>query len=203
MDTVSSVIPAQRVARSTGGVKRASRAWYWVALAILAVGVLLPAVWGVTSVSSANEKATAFPRATVPGAVTVDVTDPGDQMIYFTGAGDQGLVSGLRVTDPAGASVPITPYDLAVKVDLVGDVGTAVATFPAPAKGAYTVTSAGSGARGAIAVGDNVGRDALPDVLGALAVMVFSVNVAIVIVIVTLLRGASRERSARQRPRQA
>jgi len=195
MDTVSTVIPAQRVARSTGRVKRASRAWYWIALAILAAGVLLPAVWGVTSVSNAHEKATAFPRATVPGAVTVDVTDAGDQMIYFTGSGDEDLVSGLRVTDPAGASVPITPYDLAVKVDLVGDVGTAVATFPAPAKGAYTVSSAGSGARGAIAVGDNVAMDALPDVLGALAVMVFSVNVAIVIVIVTLVRGASRERS--------
>ena len=129
--------------------------------------------------------------------MTVTVTDPGDQMIYFTGSGDQSPASlGLQVTDPAGASVPITPYDLAVKLDLVGDVGTAVATFPAAAKGAYTVTSTGSGARGgAIAVGDNVGMDALPDVLGALAVMVFSVNVAIVIVIVTLVRGASRERS--------
>ena len=56
MDTTSTVIPAQRVARSTGGVKRASRAWYWVALAILAAGVLLPAVWGVTSVNSANRE---------------------------------------------------------------------------------------------------------------------------------------------------
>ena len=41
-------------------------------LAVVATaGVLLPAVWGVTSVDSALEKADAFPRATVPGAVTV------------------------------------------------------------------------------------------------------------------------------------
>jgi hypothetical protein len=168
-----------------------------VALAILAAGVLLPAVWGVTSVNTANEKASAFPRATVPGAVTVTVTDPGDQMIYFTGPGDQSATSlGLQVTDPAGISVPITPHDLALEVDLVGDVGTAVATFPADAKGAYTVTSTGSSVHGgAIAVGGNVVMEALPDVLSALAVMLLSVVAAIVIVIVTLVRGSSRERS--------
>ena len=43
----------------------------------------------------------------------------------------------------------------------------------------------------AFAVGGNVGKDALPDVLGALAVMVFSVNVAIVMR-VTLVAGQSR-----------
>ena len=197
MDATPTVIPAHRTVRSAGGVRRASSTWYWVALVILAAGVLLPAAWGATSVNTANEKAGAFPRAAVPGAVTVTVADPGDQMIYFTGSGDPSPASlGLQVTDPAGASVPVTPYDLAVKLDLVSDVGTAIATFPADAKGVYTVTSTESSVRGdAFAVGGNVGKDALPDVLGALAVMVFSVNVAIVIVIVTLVRGASRERS--------
>ena len=79
MDTTSAVIPARRVARISAA-RRVSRAWYWLALAILAAGVLLPAVWGVTSVDSALEKADAFPRATVPGAVTVTVTEPGDQI---------------------------------------------------------------------------------------------------------------------------
>ena len=72
--------------------------------------MLLPAIWGVTSVDSALDRADAFPRATDPGAVTVTVTDPGDQMIYFTGSGDQSPAAlGLQVTDPAGASVPVTP----------------------------------------------------------------------------------------------
>ena len=197
MDTTSAVIPARRVARSSGGVRKVSRAWYWLALAILAAGVLLPAVWGVTSVDSALEKADAFPRATVPGAVTVTVTDPGDQMIYFTGSGDQSPAAlGLQVTDPAGASVPVTPYDLVVKLDLAGDVGVAVATFPAAAEGAYLVTSTGNGApEGAIAVGANVAMDTLPNVLSALAVMLLSVVTAIAIVIVTLVRGSTRERS--------
>jgi len=196
MDTTSAVIPARRVARSSGGARKVSPAWYWLALAILAAGVLLPAVWGVTSVDGALEKADAFPRATVPGAVTVTVTDPGDQMIYFTGSGDQSPAAlGLQVTDPAGASVPLTPYDLVVKLDLAGDVGVAVATFPAAAEGAYIVTSAGNGAPdGTIAVGANVAMDTLPDVLSALAVMLLSVVTAIAIVIVTLVRGSSRTR---------
>ncbi|HEX5642360.1 MAG TPA: hypothetical protein VFZ86_08485 [Thermoleophilia bacterium] len=178
-------------------MRKVSRAWYWLALAILAAGVLLPAVWGVTSVDGALEKADAFPRAAVPGAVTVTVTDPGDQMIYFTGSGDQSPAAlGLRVTDPAGASVPVTPYDLVVKLDLAGDVGVAVATFPAAAEGAYVVTSTGNGApEGAITVGTNVAMDTLPNVLSALAVMLLSVVTAIAIVIVTLVRGSTRERS--------
>lgn len=196
MDTTSAVIPARRVARISAA-RKVSRAWYWLALAILAVGVLLPAIWGVTSVDSALEKADAFPRATVPGAVTVTVTEPGDQMIYFTGSGDQSPAAlGLQVTSPAGASVPVTPYDLVVKLDLAGDVGAAVATFPAAAEGAYIVTSTGNGApEGAIAVGANVAMDTLPDVLSALAVMLLSVVTAIAIVIVTLVRGSTRERS--------
>ena len=195
MDTTSAVIPAPRVARSSGGPRKVSRAWYWLALAILAAGVVLPAVWGVASVDTALDEARAFPRAAVPGAVTITVTEPGDQMVYFTGSGDPSPGSlGLRVTDPAGVSVPITPYDLAVEVDLAGDVGAAVATFSADAEGAYVVSSAGNGAHdGAIAVGANVARDALPDVLGALAVMLLSVVTAIAVVIVTLVRGSSRE----------
>ena len=197
MDTTSAVIPAGRVARSSGGVRKVSRAWYWLALAILAAGVLLPAVWGVTSVDRALEKADAFPRATVPGAVTVTVTDPGDQVVHVTGSGDQRPAAlGLQVTDPAGASVPVTPYDLVVKLDLAGDVGAAVATFPAAAEGAYLVTTTGNGAPdGAIAVGANVAMDTLPNVLGDLAVMLLSVITAIAIVIVTLVRGSTRERS--------
>ncbi len=196
MDTASTVIPAPRVARSPGGAAAAgvSRVWYWVALTILALGVVVSTAWGMTGVNAANEEADAFPRATVPGAVTVAVTAPGDQMVYFTGSADRSPAElGLRVTGPAGAPVPITPYDLALQVDLAGHVGAAVATFPAAAPGAYTVTSATSSAQGgAIVVGGNVVRDALPDVLGALAVLLLSVLVAIVIVIVTLVRGASR-----------
>jgi hypothetical protein len=198
MDTMSTAIPAPRVVRSSAHLSRTSRAWYWVAAAIFVFGVLVPVVWGLTSVRAANEKARAFPRAAVPGAGTVTVTDPGDQMIYFMGPGDRSPAAlGLRVTDPAGGAVPVAPYDLAVKLDLVGAVGTAVATFPADVQGVYTVTSTGSGVSdGALAVGADVAGDALPGILGALVVMVFCVDVAIVIVIVTLVRGASRRRAA-------
>ena len=191
---MSTVSETQLVARPRGTSRRAPKTWYWIALAVFVMGVALSVVWGVTSVNDANERASAFPRTTVPGTLTVNVTEPGDQMVYFTGAGDASPGSlRLRVKDPAGVSVPLTPYDLAVEVDMSGRLGRAVATFAADTKGGYTVTSAAGGQRdGMIAVGDNVTAKVLPDVLGALAVLLVSVVAAVVIVIVTAVRRSSR-----------
>jgi hypothetical protein len=179
---------------SARSVKRASSMWYWAALALAVVGLALAAVWGVGSVTDANDRASAFPHTSIPGTATVMVAEPGDQMIYFTGGGQPGMKSlALEVRDPAGARVPVTPYDLAVEIDLAGDVGRAIATFPADSPGAYTVRSTGSShPDGVVAVGDNVTRQVLPDVLGALALAWFAVVCAIAMVIVTLLRRSTR-----------
>lgn len=175
---------------STGAVRRATKAGYWVALAVLIIGVAVAGVWGVRSVDDANDRAAAFPRAAVPGTATIDVTEPGEQMIYFTGPGDPSATSlRLQVKDPGGAIVPTTPYSLAVNVDMAGDVGTAIATFAADEKGPYTVSStAGGHGHAVIAVGDNVSMEVLPRVLGALALIFLSVVAAATIAIITVLR---------------
>ena len=77
--------------------------------------------------------------------------------------------------------MPAVPYDLALKVDLAGDVGTAIATFAADRQGTYTVTSTAGRQQGVIAVGDNVSLDVLPQVLGAVALLFISLGVGVVI----------------------
>ena len=192
---MSTITPdAAAIRPSVRAVKRASSMWYWAALALAVAGIALAAVWGVRSVTDANDRASAFPRTGIPGTATVIVAEPGDQMIYFTGTGRPGVTSlALEVKDPAGTRVPVTPYDLAVEVDLAGEVGRAVATFSADSPGAYTVRSTSrSHPDGVVAVGDNVTRQVLPDILGALALAWFAIVCAIAMVIVTLLRRSTR-----------
>jgi hypothetical protein len=187
---MSTISEAPATGRWTGAAsKKASATWYLVALAVALVGVGLAGVWGVRSVHDASSRAGAFPSTAVPGTATVKVVDPGDQMIYFSGSGSPSLEAlGLKVEDPRGVEVSTVPYDLALKVDLAGDVGTAIATFAADRQGTYTVTSTGHYLGGVIAVGDNVSMDVLPQVLGAVALLLFSIGAGIVIAVITLLR---------------
>ena len=194
---MSTIAETPRVARVGTRGRRAPKAGYWIALVIFMTGVALAVTWGVRSVGDAGERANAFPRTAVPGELAVEVTQAGDQMVYFTGADDATPASlGLRVTSPSGASLPLTTYDLVLEVDIAGDLGTAVATFPADTPGTYAVTSAPTADHlGAIGVGENVAMDVLPDVLGALVLAWVSVFVAVALASITLaLRssGASR-----------
>jgi hypothetical protein len=186
---VLTISEAPAAGQWSGATRKASATWYLVALAVAIVGVGLAGAWGVRSVNAAIDRAQGFPSTTVPGTATIEVADPGDQMVYFSGSGSPSAEAlELKVEGPSGVAVPTVPYDLALKVDLAGDVGTAIATFAADRPGAYTVASAaGSYPSGVIAVGDNVSRDVLPRVLGALALMSMSLGAAIVIAIVTLL----------------
>jgi hypothetical protein len=162
-------------------------------LAVAIVGVASAAAWGVRSVNDANARADAFPSTALPGTVTVQITDPGDQMIYFTGSGNPSADAlALKVEGPAGTAVPTVSYDLALQVDLAGDAGTAIATFAADKRGTYRVTSSAVSHSGVIAVGDNVSTEVLPRMLGALALMSISLGAAIIIVVVTLVRRSSR-----------
>ena len=191
---MSTISEAPAVGQRTRAARKASATWYLVALAVAIVGVGSTGAWGVRSVNDAHDRARGFPSTTVPGTATIEVADPGDQMVYFSGSGSPSAEAlGLKVEDPSGVTVPTVPYDLALKADLAGDVGTAIATFAADRQGVYAVTStAGSHPGGVIAVGDNVSMDVLPRVLGALALMSMSVGAAIVIAIITLLRRSTR-----------
>jgi len=191
---MSTVSEAPAFGRRAGAARKASVAWYLVAVAVAIVGVASAGVWGVRSVDRANARAEAFPTTTVPGTATVKVADPGDQMIYFSGSGSPSAEAlGLKVEGPGGVAVPTVSYDLTLQVDLAGDLGTAIATFAADEQGTYTVTSSTDRyPGGVIGVGDNVNMDVLPRVLGALALMSITMGAAVVIAGITLLRRSTR-----------
>ncbi len=185
---MSTVAEAPQVTEVKRSGKRVSTAGYWIALAILVGGIASAVVWGIASVVDVADRADGFPHATVPGDVVVQVTEAGDQMVYFSGATDASHTSlGLEVVAPDGASIPLTPYDLTLEVDVAGRLGRAVATFPAATAGTYRVKSDPiAGYSGTVAVGENVVKGMLPDALGALALAWASVVVAVVVASVTL-----------------
>jgi hypothetical protein len=191
---MSTIAESQRVARAGTRGRRAPKAGYWIALAVLMTGVALAVTWGVRAVVDAGERANALPRTAVPGELVVEVSEAGDQMVYFAGGNHATPASlGLQVTSPSGATIPLTTYDLILEVDLAGGLGRAVATFPADTQGAYVVTAVPTAGRsGSIAVGEDVAKDVLPDVLGALALAWFSVFVAVALAGITLAVRSSK-----------
>ena len=191
---MSTVAEAPQVVEGKRRGTRTSTAGYWIALAILVVGVVSAVVWGIESVAEVADRADRFPHAAAPGEVVVQVTEAGDQMVYFSGAPDASHTAlGLEVVGPDGSSLPLTPYERSLDVDIAGRAGRAVATFSADAPGTYTVKSdpiAGYG--GTVAVGENVVKQLLPDALGSLALAWVSVLVAVAVASVTLVLRSRR-----------
>ena len=57
--------------------------WYWVAGILAVLGLTAALVWGAVGTISALDEVDSFERTTVPGAVTVPVTDPGTMVVYY------------------------------------------------------------------------------------------------------------------------
>jgi hypothetical protein len=63
--------------------KQPSSGWYWVAGILAVLGLTAALVWGAVGTISALDEVDSFERTTVPGAVTVPVTDPGTMVVYY------------------------------------------------------------------------------------------------------------------------
>ena len=63
--------------------KQPSSGWYWVAGILAVLGLTAALVWGAVGTISALDRVDSFERTTVPGAVTVPVTDPGTMVVYY------------------------------------------------------------------------------------------------------------------------
>lgn len=165
--------------------KPASAAWYLVALGVAVVGLLAAMGWGVASVNALDGRMDGYPRGAVPGSVTVDVSEPGRQIVYYEGAGDLPLaMRDLRVTAPGGRQVPAATYQSSLRYERQGRTGRTVATFQAERAGTYRVGvagDAGSGQGARMAVGDGFGRMVSLSLAGSVALAVVTMVAALVV----------------------
>ena len=182
---------------------RASALGYWLAAAVMLAGLIGGGVLAAVTGFGAYERLTDMPRAAVPGGVTFDVTDTGDQLVYYLGEADTSWRElGLTVTGPDGQAVPVKSYLLGTRVasiaahdhydEYAAQPRFAVATFRADQTGGYEIATTSAAENGAeIAVGENLVRPVLFGLFGALAVVLAGVATGVVLIIVTAVRRAA------------
>ena len=203
--------------------KPPSSGGYWVAGILAVLGLTAALVWGTVGTISALDRVDSFDRATVPGAVTVQVTDPGTMVVYYESAAEFTRYAGptetgrpatpynpattptwqqlgLTVTGPDGAVMPVGTYRSTARYDMdSGRLGRAVARFEATTAGQYRVSAARATEAGAtLAVGDNFARSIAMTALGAGLLGLVTIAAAVLLAIVTY-RARSRSTGSPQR----
>jgi hypothetical protein len=145
---------------------------------LVLLGIGLAIWWGAATYLGMVDDLRGLHRVQVPSARMV-VLDEGTQILSVE-SGRLATFSDLRfaVVGPDGAAVPVDPYEGDLRYDVPdqpGRVGRAVATFETGSPGRYTLRVDGRAATGAIlAIGEDASRAALPEILGAMALMAAS-----------------------------
>ncbi len=138
-------------------------------------------------------------RASIPGVVSVNAPRAAEMVVYHEGGVPASLNElGLRVRGPDGVTVATKPYGLDLRYQHDHQVGTAVASFTAPAAGRYLIstTAAELGAR--LAVGGDLGAAIMLTDLATVGVGLAALTAIAVVVALALRRsnGSSRRRHA-------
>ena len=169
--------------------ERPSRSWLWPGVGVAAVGLFAGLVIGITSYQDSQQQLDAFARLTVPGTMTVQVDEPGQQIVYYEGdqsVGIEDLV--VSIADPAGATAAVAPYEgelIYETTDLTQ--GRALASFDATHVGAYEIEVSGIDT-GQVTVGESFSRLALPGVLAGLAIAGLSLAAGFALWLYSMLR---------------
>lgn len=168
---------------------RSSRSWFWPAIGIAVIGLIVGLVIGITSFQDSQQQVDAFARSSVPGTVTMEVDEPGRQVVYYEGdlsVGLEDLV--VNVTDAAGTTVAIAPYGSELIYETTDQtLGRAIATFDAAQIGAYEIEVSGIDI-GQVTVGESFARLALPGVLAGLVIAGLSLVGGLALWLVSALR---------------
>jgi len=174
---------------SSGTNHRSSRSWVWPGIGVAAIGLIAGLVMGITSYVNSQQQIDTFARLSVPGSATVQVDEPGKQVVYYEGDLTVGLGDlVVDITDAAGATVAIAPYGSELIYETTDlTLGRAIATFDAAQVGAYEIEVSGIDT-GQVRVGESYARLALPGVLAGLAIAGLSLVAGLVLWLVSALR---------------
>jgi hypothetical protein len=166
---------------------------YWIGALLGVVGLVLVGALVAATVVRMNSHIEAFPRTSIPGAVTVRLEASTGRTIYFEGVGPLPLAAlNVHVTDPNGQPIVVRQYGLDVRYDVPespGLVGYAIGTFRSSIGGAYRIETAGTAPTGtSLAVGDSFATSIWGFALGTFEVLLLALGGALLIVIVTAVR---------------
>lgn len=178
---------------TSGASVRRSKAGFWLAAVVAALGVVAAAGWATLNAFSAAGSVDDLVRSDLPGTATVRVTEPQTVVVYFEGDPVPDLDRlALRVTGPGERGVPVLRNTLDVRYDSPaspGTLGTAVATFDADRSGSYRVDSPFVPAGEArLAVGDDVAGGFARTLIGPALLVAASLLAASGIALVTAVR---------------
>lgn len=124
----------------------AGAGWHRRARVVAAAGVAASFLWLLAAQVALSVHAGGFPRAAVPGAVTLRADGPGRVYVYAEGnAPDTVGELGIQVTDPSGGTVAVSP--MASRPQYLRGLrgGRAVGWFHATRAGEYRVVATAAG----------------------------------------------------------
>ncbi|HSJ83185.1 MAG TPA: hypothetical protein VLA91_05140 [Acidimicrobiia bacterium] len=168
---------------------RSSRPWFWLGIGVAAVGLVSGTAFGITSYQDSQQQIDTFARMPVPGTMTVQVGEPGRQVVYFEGA-ETVVIDDLLIgiVDPAGATLTVAPFEGELIYETTNlTPGRAIASFEADGIGAYQVEVSGVDT-GQITIGESFSRIALPGVLAGLAIAGLSLIAGFVLWLFAIVR---------------
>jgi hypothetical protein len=170
--------------------RRPTKLGYAVGALIAVMGLFSGLAWGFSAYGSYLDDAAAFPRVSVPGTEVVRLP-AGDHVVYYEGLGP--LPSELEVTivDAEGATVRTARGTGDLRYDAPdGTVGRAFSEFTLSSGGVYGVTVEALPEAAHVAIGEGLPGSTIVSVVGALAVILASGAVGLLLMVVTAIRRA-------------
>jgi hypothetical protein len=177
--------PGEKTPTGRSGMPARSRYWWPALLALL--GLVLALAAATAAQAAMSSRADGFLRAGVPGELAVSAERGRTYYVYAEGT--LWRHPSVRVMDPAGRTVAVTPSSEGPLYDHGGNGGGAIATFHAGQAGVYRVAVAtGDTAQGDFAVGGRFPLWMRLSDWGVWGLLVLGAGSGVVLAVVTAVR---------------